>query len=245
MTNNHAPPDMSLSVIVMAYNEAATLESVVDEICREAQKATDIFEVIIMDDGSTDGTGALADRLAQANPNVRVVHFEQNRGIGEVLRIGYQSARNDLVTIFPADGQCPAESITPFVQAMANHDLVLAYIPKRHNPAISIILSKIERLLFFMLFGPMPRFQGIYMFRKSILDQIHLKSMGRGWIIQMELIIRAKRAGYRIASLPTECRPRVSGKSKATNLRSVIANLKQVLILAACFQRERFISSNE
>ncbi len=240
MTPPYPLSDLSLSVLVMAYNEVATLESVVQELAGEARTTCGRFEILIVDDGSTDGTGPLADRLAGAMPEVRVVHLPRNSGIGEVLRTGYREARNDLVAVFPADGQCPAASLKPFVALMASHDLVLAYIPKRKNPPLATLLSKAERLLMHFLFGPMPRFQGTYMFRRAVLDRFRLTSQGRGWLIQMELILRAQRAGCRIVSVPTEVRSRVSGSSKATSLRSVVANLKQVLPLFWNLQKDKF-----
>jgi hypothetical protein len=82
-----------------------------------------------------------------------------------------------------------------------------------------------------LLFGSLPRFQGVLMFRRSLLDELELKSTGRGWTVLMELIIRASRGGYRLVSVPTEMRPRMSGKSKVNNLRTIWANLKQVFAL--------------
>lgn len=231
--------DLSLSVLVMAYNEVATLESVVQELAGEARTTCRRFEILIVDDGSTDGTGPLADRLAGEWPEVRVVHLPRNSGIGEVLKTGYREARNDLVAVFPADGQCPAASLKPFVALMQDHDLVLAYIPQRKNPWYATLLSKAERLLMHLLFGPMPRFQGTYLFRRAVLERFPLTSQGRGWLIQMELILRAQRAGCRIVSVPTETRSRTSGTSKAANLRSVLANLKQVLPLFWNLHREK------
>lgn len=223
----------------MAYNEAATVAAVIMELARESRAASRRFEIIVVDDGSTDGTGTIADQMALKIPEVRVVHLHENGGIGTVLRTGFREARNDLVAVFPADGQCPAASLTPFVALMQDNDMVLAYIPKRKNPWYATLLSQAERMLMHGLFGPLPRFQGTYMFRRSLLDLFPLTSRGRGWLIQMELIIRAKRAGCRITSVPTETRSRVSGTSKATNLRSVIANLKQVLPLFWNIQRDR------
>lgn len=221
----------SLSIIVMAYNERANLSRVFDEIVREAEQTGRSYEILIVDDGSTDGTGELADTLAQRHESARVIHHEQNRGIGEVLRSGFEEAHNTLVTIFPADGQYPAEIIGQFLPYMDDHDLVLGYVPKRTSPTMAKILSRVERVLLSLLFGRMPPFQGIYMFRRSILERFPLTSRGRGWIIQMELIIRAERAGCRVISVPTSMRKRLSGESKARSLKSVIANTRQVLAL--------------
>lgn len=221
----------ALTVAIMTYNEVATLEAVVRELDEAAAALGCPYEILIVDDGSRDGSAELADDLARRKPAVRVAHHETNRGIGYVLRTGIREARGAVLTFFPADGQCPAEILGQFYPLMADHDLVLGYIPKRENPWLAIVLSKLERWLLRLLFGPMPDFQGIFMFRRSLLDRFELVSEGRGWILQMELIIRARRAGARIINRPTGVRARVSGQSKVTNLRSVLANLKQIAVL--------------
>ncbi len=221
----------SLSIIVMAYDEVDNLEHVLREVDEHAMGTGRPYEIIIVDDGSTDGTAELADDLSGRISGARTVHHERNKGIGEVLRTGFNEARHDLVTIVPADGQYPAEILHLFLPHMAEHDVVLGYVPKRDSPIMAIVLSRIERILLTLLFGRFPEFQGIYMFRRSLLQRFPLTSQGRGWIIQMELIIRAKRAGCRITSVQTPMRRRLSGESKARNLKSVIANTRQMLAL--------------
>ena len=231
MTKSDASSLLSLSIIVMAFNEAATIEGVVDDLDAVARCLGHPFEIVIVDDGSTDGTAEIADRLAAELGAVRVVHHETNLGIGDVLASGIKAARNEVFTVFPADGECPAEILQQFLPHMQDHDVVLGYIPERKNAWLSIMLSKAERLLLRMLFGPMPKFQGVFMYRRALLASMERVSSGRGWMIQMEWILHAQREGSRIISVPTQMRPRVSGKSKVTNVRSVVANLRQVLVL--------------
>ena len=228
---NSEPIPLSLSIVIMAYNEVENIGFVLEEIDREVKRTGRRFEILVVDDGSTDGTGAWADHWAQEEEARRVIHHETNLGIGQVLSTGFHAAQNDLVTIFPADGQFPADIIGQFLPYMEEHDLVLGYVPNRVSPLMAKILSRCERLLLDVLFGRLPHFQGIYMFRRSLLDAFPLTSTGRGWIIQMELIIRTKKSGHRLISVPTTMRKRLSGHSKARNLRSVIANMKQVIQL--------------
>jgi hypothetical protein len=82
-----------------------------------------------------------------------------------------------------------------------------------------------------MLFGHFPRFQGILMFRRALLDGTRLVSRGRGWTVLMEFILRQARAGARIKNIPITIRPRAGGVSKVNDLRSVVSNLRQVLAL--------------
>ncbi len=152
-------------------------------------------------------------------------------GLGGVYTTGFTHAQGDFVTFFAADGQLPATIIKQFIPLMDNADMVLGYLPNRNSSLLAKSLSKAERVLYRLLFGPLPNFQGALMFRRTLLNELELKSTGRGWAVVMELIIRASRAGYRLVSVPTEMRPRISGKSKVNNLPTICANLKQLFAL--------------
>jgi glycosyltransferase involved in cell wall biosynthesis len=215
----------------MAYNEAATLSGVLDEIEATMRGSTCAYEVIVVDDGSSDGTGQLADQAAQRLPWVAALHHSANRGIGEVYRSGFQAATGTYLTFLPADGQFPASIVTDFVSLMSNADLVLGYLPDIRRSPVASLLSWCERALYRAMFGRLPRFQGIMMFRRAMLDDLGVKPGGRGWGVLMEVVVRAKRRRMKIVSVPTSLRPRSNGTSKVNNLRSIRANLEQAIAL--------------
>lgn len=170
---------------------------------------------------------------------IRVVHHRVNGGLGEVCRTGFREATGRYVTFFPADGQFPASIIAAFRPAMESADLVLAYLPDRRDSLLGKALSWIERLLYRTLLGPMPRFQGIMMFRRSLLDTVPSASVGRGWGVVREFIIRVSRADAVVVSRPTTIRHRTAGESKVNNARTIIANLKQLFELRAVLRKEQ------
>ena len=215
----------------MAFNEVASLEAVVREVDATLGELRLASEIVIVDDGSTDGTGVVADRLAEKLSRVQVIHHAENKGLGGVYRTGFTRAQGDLITFLPGDGQFPASIVAAFVSLIGNKDMVLGYLPSRERPFLARTLSAVERMLYRILFGPLPRFQGVLMFRRTLLEELELESTGRGWAVLMELIVRASRGGYRIVCVPTEIRPRTSGRSKVNNLSTVWANLKQVVVL--------------
>ena len=222
-----------VTVVIMAYNEVANLEAVMREIFDALHSLGSPCEILIVDDGSTDGTGELADRLATTTASTRVVHHRPNKGLGGVYRSGFTEARGTYVTFFPADGQFPASIIADFVQRMPELDMVLGYLPDRKVTALGAVLSWGERVLYRVMFGPMPLFQGVLMFRRKLLDasSMRLESQGRGWAVLMEFILRVSRAGHRITSVPTAFRPRMSGLSKVNNWRTIQANFRQMIAL--------------
>jgi glycosyltransferase involved in cell wall biosynthesis len=220
-----------LSVIIMAYNEKENLEMVLREFSSTLQALRVTYELVIINDGSTDGTGTLADDLMTAIPCMKVHHHQENQGLGGVYRTGFFLARGRFVTFYPADGQCAPSLIERYLVLMDSSDLVLGYIPERPCSRLAQTFSALEKMLYRLLFGYFPNFQGILMFRASLLDKITLKSRGRGWAVLMEFILKTIRGGYRVSSVATEVRPRQGGQSKVLNLRTIWANLSQVILL--------------
>ena len=223
--------DLDITVVVMAFNEASTLGAVVQEIDSTLRELRRAYEIVIVDDGSADGTGPLAEQMARVLTEVRVIHHELNRGLGEVYRTGFKNARGRFVSFFPADGQYPAVIVKQFLPLMGRADMVLGYLPERKGALMARGLSMAERVLYKLLLGPVPRSQGVMMFRRTLLDEIELKSTGRGWAVLRELTIRASRGDYRLVGVPIGMRPRMSGKSKVNNLRTIWANAKQAFAL--------------
>jgi glycosyltransferase involved in cell wall biosynthesis len=218
-----------ISVVLMAFNEATSLSAVTTEIHDELIRLGEDHELLIIDDGSSDGTGKIADEMTATLSGVRVCHHDVNLGLGAVYRTGFAQARGDLVTFFPADGQFPASIIGRYLAAIDDVDIILGTLPERGGPVAGRLLSLAERLLLRTLFGRFPRFQGIMMFRRRLLDGTRLVSQGRGWTVLMEFILRQARAGARIKNLPITIRPRADGVSKVNNLRNIVSNLRQVL----------------
>lgn len=221
---------IDFSVIVFAFDEIQTLETVISEMQDVFFKLKRSYELVIVDDGSKDGTGELADRLASQIPEVRVIHHPTNCGLGYVYRTGFNQARGQNITFFPADGQFPASIILQFAPLMDKYDFVLGYLNIRRS-VLAQTLSWLERCIYQALYGSFPRFQGVMMFKRAILERFALKSVGRGWAVVMELILRAQRDGCRMISVPTEIRPRLFGVSKVNNLRNILANLRQAIAI--------------
>jgi glycosyltransferase involved in cell wall biosynthesis len=177
--------DLALSVVVLAYNEVDNLPQAVSELLDELSQRAEDWELIIVDDGSSDGTGECAERLAEGRPRVRVVHHGKNLGLGGGYRTGFREARGTWLTFFPADGQFPAEIISTFYKHTPNVDMILGFLPNRDVDRVGKALSLIERILYKLMFQSFPRFQGIMMFKRAMLAQIPLVSEGRGWAVVM------------------------------------------------------------
>jgi glycosyltransferase involved in cell wall biosynthesis len=225
---NAASASLAMSVIVMAYNEVESLASTVEEIQGVLSETSLSHEIVIVDDGSDDATGELAERLRRRVPAVRVVHHQTNLGLGGVYRTGFATARGELVTFFPADGQFPASIIKQFLKEIRGRDMVLGYIGGRREEGLGKALSWCERLLYQALVGPMPRFQGVLMFRRGLLNRFGPRCTGRGWGVLMEFLLRAHQGDAALVSVPISYRPRARGRSKVNNWQTVRANVTEL-----------------
>lgn len=221
----------SLTVVIMLYNERATVEAVVESAVAQLKELPVASpEVVVVDDGSTDGSEDVARDLAAKHPMVRVIRHPENEGLGGVYRTGFREARSTFVTFLPADGQFPARNIARFWPLAPAHDLMTGYLDGTRTPA-ERLLSAIERLLVRLWLGPMPRFQGLFMIRRERLARLGLRSEGRGWQIVTEMLLRATRDGARTTSIPTEFLPRAHGVSKVRNSSTIFRNVQQLIAL--------------
>ncbi len=227
-----SPPDApKITCCLAAWNEVASLRAVAEAQLEALEKLGVSYELVVVDDGSSDGTGEVADQLAAERPHVRVIHHPQNQGLGGVYRTGFSSARGTFVTFFPADGQFPPGNLAALYPSAENWDFVLGMLPGRTDSALGAVLGATERLLYRVLVGRIPRLEGVFMVRRSVLEATPLKSQGRAWTVLWELLLRAQRRGYRMTNVPIELRPRLHGTSKVNNLRTVLINVRGLLAL--------------
>lgn len=223
------PP--SLSVVIPMYNEEAYVERSVAAARAALEEMGGDWEIVIVDDASTDGTGARADRLAAADPRVRAIHNPVNRRLGGTLRAGYAAATKDLVFYTDADlpvdlGQLPrAVRLLEYQQA----DLLAGYRFDRTSEGLHRALYTIGyHLLIRLLFGLRIRDVNFAfkLFRRSLLQRIELKSEGS--FIDAELLLRARKAGAVMIQLGLDYFPRTRGPSKLSSLGVIAAILQEM-----------------
>jgi len=203
-----------LSVVVLAYNEADNVPSVIAEAVAFLTEAVAEWEVLIVDDGSTDGTGEVCERLAAEEPRLRVLHHEDNRGMGAGLQTAYPECRLEWVTFLPADGQIDPRTLLRYFPAAASADLVTGRYERRDDGPVRWVLSKGMRVLIRGLTGSRVTNEAIYLFRRPLWAKHGCSS--QSFFLNQEFVIRCERAGIRIATVASEARPRISGRSKVT-----------------------------
>jgi glycosyltransferase involved in cell wall biosynthesis len=215
-----APRTPGLSVFFPAYNDSGTIASLVITALKSARRLTDDFEIIIVNDGSADATAEIADELARAYPEVRVVHHERNRGYGGALRTGFAAATRELVFYTDGDAQYdPSEMRTLWDALTDSVDLVNGYKISRSDPLHRIVIGRIYHHTVRLLFGLRVRDVDcdFRLMRRAIFDRIALeKDSG---VICLEMMKKVQDAGFRIAEVPVHHYHRAQGRSQFFNFR--------------------------
>ena len=207
MSLNNLPP--VVSVLVPAKDEAENLPLFM-QLCDETFRShTETYEVIVIDDGSTDGTAQVLETLVAKYPFLRVVRHRSQRGIADALRSGFLAARADILVFFPADLQFKPEDIPRLVAPIlaGESDMVTGFKQGAYGKAfVSGIYNRLSRALFHV---PVRDLNNVKAYRREIMEEQPARP---DWHRYMIVLAAAK--GYTVTEIPVPLYPRHAGKSK-------------------------------
>jgi glycosyltransferase involved in cell wall biosynthesis len=222
----------SLSYFFPAHDEAENIEQLVAEALRELARLADRFEVICVDDGSSDGTAEIADRLAAAHPGVvRVVHHDVNQGYGAALRSGLGAARYPLVCFTDGDRQFRIADLAGLLDRVRQPadegggvlpDVVVGYRIKRADPPIRLAYAQAYRACLRLFFGLRLRDVdcACKLFRREALEDIRLTSGGA--FLSAELLIKLRALRRTVVEVGVPHHPRTAGRASGADPRVVL-----------------------
>jgi glycosyltransferase involved in cell wall biosynthesis len=212
----------SISIFFPAYNDAGTIASLVLTAHMTARELTEDYEVIVIDDGSPDHTGALLDEMARSFPWLKVVHHASNRGYGGALRSGFSHATKDLVFYTDGDAQYDPRELPKLITALSPEvDFVNGYKIARNDPFHRLVIGRVYHWFVKLTFGLRLRDVDcdFRLMRRAVLEKVVLtRSSG---VICVELMKKAQDLGFRIAQVPVHHFHRSYGKSQFFNVRRV------------------------
>jgi glycosyltransferase involved in cell wall biosynthesis len=227
-----------LSIVMPAFNEGENLPEVIPQVSAACRAVCgNAFELLVVDDGSTDGTARVLSNLGETIPQLRSVVHPLNRGLTAALRTGFSAAQGELVLFVPADGQLPPSEIARFFEVAEPHDLILSTYRHREAGAFRHIQSRVLRLLLRLTLGLRDRLEGPYLFRRSLLDEMTLVATRSAGSIGFEIAAKARAAGHRIHSIEIDYAPRLRGSSKVGGLRDVLDYLEEMKRIRRSMQR--------
>ena len=228
----------SLSVVLPAYNEEANVERAVEGVSSVAQQLGIDYEIILVNDGSTDRTGEIARELMQRVPSFRLVEHYPNRGYGGSLRAGFAAAMGDLIAFVPADNQFDFREISRLLERLDEADIVSGYRAERQDTFIRKLNGFGWNTLVRLLFGYLCRDIdcGFKLFRREVLERVTIASDGA--MIDTEFLAGARARGFRIAEVPVTHLPRVAGEPTGANLKVIAKAFRDLVRFRQRLSRE-------
>ncbi len=221
-----------LSVFFPAYNDSGTIASLVITAIQSASKLTPDYEVIVVNDGSSDSTGQILDELARLYPQVRIVTHTVNRGYGGALRSGFAAASKEIIFYTDGDAQYDPSEVEALWQKMApGTDLVNGFKISRADPLHRIIIGRIYHHTVKTLFGLHVRDVDcdFRLLRRSIFDTVRLEK--NSGVICLEMMKKIQDAGFTIVEVPVHHYHRAHGHSQFFNFRRVFRTAMDVMKL--------------
>tara|TARA_A100000164_G_C21843165_1_gene741133 strand:+ start:526 stop:1254 length:729 start_codon:yes stop_codon:yes gene_type:complete len=235
----------SISVIVPAFNEELNLSDTLDSINASASGRNLEVEIIIVNDGSKDNTGEVADLLASEDPRVRSLHHKTNKGLGNTYFTGVKEARKDYVVLIPGDNECGVETLTPLLDVLGSADII---IPYPVNTEIRSVFRRIVSKSFVSLVNSLAGlklyyYNGTVVHRRDLLQSCPIRS--NGFVYQAKILIYMLYNGASFQQVPIKLnrnKARASTAFRFSNLISVSRSLIQIF-LYRLFRREKWFST--
>jgi glycosyltransferase involved in cell wall biosynthesis len=222
--------NLSVSLLFPAYNDEATIRSVAEQGLRLLAGYATKYEIIIVDDGSPDRSGQIADELSTDHPGiVRVIHHGQNRGYGAALRTGIAACRYDWICVVDGDDEYSVSDLRKMLEIRNFYRLIIAFRYKKLYSTSRIFISFVYNWLLRRMFRTPFRdvSTGIRTFHRSILTEIELTSDSP--FIGAELAIKAMLRGYPVGELGIQTFPRTFGSGSATSPKNILRTIRDMV----------------
>lgn len=222
----------SLSLVMCAFNEAGGIEAAVKRSAAALEGTASDFEIVLVDDGSSDGTQEIADRLAAQSAHVRVLHNERNLNYGISLRRGIAASRCDWIFHNGVDLPLAPEDVAGLVEHLDGADVVVARRNDRsaHSPW-RVVTSVGNALLLRLLFRPRCRdLNFVQFYRREWVQSVRVRSTSPAFVTP-ELILRAEHTTGRVREVPAAFRRREQGRGHFGRPKDILWTLSDMLRL--------------
>lgn len=221
-----------LSVFFPAYNEEKNIKKTVLLAKKVLSKVSKEWEILVINDGSSDKTGEVVEDLQKKDKRIKLVTHKQNKGYGSALKTGFKSAKYDWVVFADSDGQFDFSEIKKFIPKINESDLVLGYRLKRADPLIRKIYTWGWNLFPKIILGMRVKDYscGFKMIKKCVFNKIQ-PLVGEEKVTQIEMLVKAQRKGFKITEVGVNHYPRKKGRATGASIKVVLKSIVDLLNL--------------
>lgn len=229
----------SFSLVLPAHNEEENIRIVVDQALEVLPKYAGAFEIVVVNDGSRDGTRQILDELAAAHPEVRPIHHDVNRGYGGALVSGFNATSGDYVMFMDSDRQFDLNDLALLAPFIGSSDIVAGFRRERNDPLHRRVNAEVFNTVVRALYGVHMRDIdcAFKVFRGDLLRSITLTSSGA--LINTEMQAKLRRKGATLQQVAVHHYPRVAGTATGANLRVIAHAMRETLTLWWSMHRYR------
>jgi glycosyltransferase involved in cell wall biosynthesis len=219
---------IELSLVFPVFDEERNIGTLLDEALALAPLLAGSFEIVVVDDGSRDGSVGVVERRRERDPRIRLLRHADNRGYGAALRAGLREARGELVFFSDADLQFDLDELATLLAHAREFDIVAGYRRPRRDPWPRRLLAAVWGDLVNALFDLQVRDIdcAFKVFRRHVLEAIPIASLGA--FVNTEMLVRARQAGFRIHQVPVSHRRRRYGRQTGARPRVILRALLEL-----------------
>jgi glycosyltransferase involved in cell wall biosynthesis len=227
-------PRGGLSVFFPVYNDESTVARVTEKALRVCGQITDAYEVIIVNDGSPDASGRIADALAEEHDAVSVIHHPHNRGYGAAVRSGLQASRYEWICFTDGDDEYDLRDLNKLWRLRHHYDLIITFRYVRRYSGFRILLSRVYNIVLRHMFFTRYRdvSTGLRLVRKSLVDELTLEATSP--FIGAEIAIKSMLKGYRVGEMGIQTFPREFGRGNSTTPQNIY---RTIVDMIRCYRR--------
>jgi glycosyltransferase involved in cell wall biosynthesis len=222
--NGTGSAQCDLTIMVPALNEEGNLHSTLEMLLAEITRSRINVEVFVVNDGSKDGTGKIAERFAETDSRVSVINHQSPQGIGASFMESLKQARGEYITWFPGDGENNPRELLKYFGIKDYVDIIIPFVVNMNvRTRLRQIISSVFIFIVNLSFGTRFNYtNGNNIYRTEFFKKINIRNTG--FLFSTEILLKLTKAGAIYAEVPVRIEPggRKSGSSKAFSLRSVI-----------------------
>lgn len=225
----------SLSLVIPAYNDEQTIGRLLLDAGRLLPSICDQYEIVVCNDGSSDGTLQVIKDMAEENDNIHLINHPTNKGFGATIRELYLAGRNDYIFSLPGDYQYAPKELLTMVRGLIDNDFVIGWRVNRNDPPRRKLQSMVYNFMLRLFYGNCNKdVNSIKLFKREILENIELQSQSP--FVDAELCIRSSHAGYKVVEIPIEHLPRMTQGASGGKMSVILDTFSDLISMRKTFK---------